>query len=78
MVYSPVTGHHAAGFEGELDEDMVHLAEAQAGLWLDNLPTEHSALTDRVDHLYVTGGRGLKLGKASDRGQSTSATPRPA
>lgn len=61
MVYSPATGCYAASFDGELDEDMAHLTEAQAGLWLANLSTEHGALPDRVDHWYVIGVNGREL-----------------
>lgn len=68
MVYITATGSFAASFDGELGEDMLHLTEAQAGLWLSSLSTEHGALPDCVDHWYIIGVDGHKLS-----GQDTGA-----
>lgn len=68
MAYSSATGCYSASFDGELDEDLAHLTEAQAGLWLANLSTEHGALPDQVDHWYVIHVNGRELS-----GQDTAA-----
>ncbi|MGR6805339.1 hypothetical protein ACU6VI_03380 [Sphaerotilus natans] len=68
MVYSPAAGCYAASFDGELHDDLLHLTEAQAGLWLANLSCEHGKLPDTTDHWHVVRVEGCTLS-----GQDTAA-----
>lgn len=53
MVFCPATGCYSVSFDGDLDEDLAHLTEAQAGLWLAMLSSEQGALPETTDHWYV-------------------------
>jgi hypothetical protein len=68
MVYCPATGCFSASFDGELEDDLAHLTEPQAGLWLANLSTEQGALPGTSNHWYVISVAGRSLA-----GQDTAA-----
>lgn len=61
MIYSPATGCYSASFDGELHDDLLHLTEAQAGLWLANLSCEQGALPENLDHWCVITVQGRSL-----------------
>lgn len=64
MAYIPATGCYAASFDGELDEDLLHLTEPQAGLWLSILSSEQGRLPDHADHWCVISVAGRQLAGA--------------